>query len=90
MKISQARVDGLIDDAKKIKISGGITTKDVKVGGNITMGGGSGTNNYEKLINKPQINNIELLGNKTSKQLKLQDEMDLITEQDIDEIMYGG
>ena len=42
--------------------------------------------NYEELINKPQINNVELLGNKTSKDLKLQDEMESISNLDIDKI----
>lgn len=34
-----------------------------------------GTDNYNYLNNKPKINNIELKDNKTSKDLKLQDEM---------------
>lgn len=33
-------------------------------------------NDYEKLNNKPQINSIELIGNKTAKDLKLQEEGD--------------
>ena len=44
------------------------------------------TSNYEELTNIPQINNIELLGNKTSKDLKLQDEMESISNLDIDKI----
>lgn len=31
------------------------------------------TNNYELLMNKPQINGVELIGNKTSKQLKIKE-----------------
>ena len=54
----------------------------------IIDGGGSGTKDYNKLINKPQINNITLVDNKTSKDLGLQDEIDNITEQDIDNIIY--
>ena len=34
-----------------------------------------GTDNYNYLNNKPKINNVELKDNKTSKDLKLQDEM---------------
>ena len=37
------------------------TAKVVMVGG----GGGSGTTNYNNLTNKPQINSVELLGNKS-------------------------
>lgn len=46
------------------------------------------TGNYEELSNKPKINNVELLGNKTSKQLKLQDEMEAMTVQEIEKILY--
>ena len=52
-------------------------------------GGSGGTDDYEALNNQPQINNITLLGNKTSKDLKVQDEMDAITEQEIDKIIFG-
>ena len=52
--------------------------------------GGFGTNNYEKLKNKPSINSVELLGNKTSDDLKLQSKMESITAHDIDILMYGG
>ena len=34
--------------------------------------GGTGTNNYADLTNKPQINSVELIGNKTAAQLGLQ------------------
>lgn len=47
--------------------------------------------NYEELENKPSINNIELIGNKTSKQLKVQPEgdypEDIITNTDIENII---
>ena len=32
-----------------------------------------GTRDYVELINKPQINGVELVGNKTSKQLNIQE-----------------
>lgn len=38
-------------------------------------GGSGGTTNYSELSNKPQINNVELSGNKTSSDLKLQDNL---------------
>ena len=40
--------------------------------------GGGGTSDYEELDNKPTINNIELIGNKTSTQLHLLDLNDII------------
>lgn len=38
-------------------------------------GGSGGTTDYTDLTNKPQINNVELQGNKTSSDLKLQDSL---------------
>lgn len=51
-----------------------------------------GTSNYEYLTNKPQINNITLIGNKTSSELKLQDEMEALTNTDIENLLniQGG
>lgn len=78
------------------KVDGNISTKKVKLEGDISMGRGGGTDlpiNYEddnQLKNRPHINNKELKGNKTGDDLGLQEKMSPITEQDIDEIMYGG
>lgn len=43
----------------------------------VNQGGGAGTKNYEKLNNKPQINGVELIGNKTSEDLGIVSEADL-------------
>lgn len=51
------------------------------------ISGGTGTNNYNDLMNKPQINNVVLTDNKTSKDLGLQDEMEALTNMDIEEIL---
>lgn len=75
-----------------------VKNNDVKLGtGKIQFsfdmgkhGSAGGTKDYEKLINQPSVNDVVLIGNKTSKDLKLQDEMDEITPQDIDKIIYGG
>lgn len=48
-----------------------------------------GTSNYEYLTNKPQINNITLTGNKTSSELKLQDEMEALSNTDIENLLNG-
>lgn len=39
---------------------------------NIDVLNAAGTSNYERLLNKPQINSVELIGNKTSDELNLQ------------------
>lgn len=46
-----------------------------------------GTNNYEKLLNKPKINNVELIGNKKSKDLKIQDEMEVLSNLEIEKMI---
>lgn len=48
---------------------------------------GGGIDNYNYLINKPKINDIELKDNKTAKELKLQDEMDSLTNIEIENIL---
>lgn len=57
--------------------------------GELNTPGVISTSNYERLINKPQINNIELVGNKTGKQLGLQETLEMAEEKDIDDILYG-
>lgn len=45
--------------------------------------------NYEDLKNKPKINSKELIGDKSGSDLNLQEKMDLMTEHDIDIMMFG-
>lgn len=45
------------------------------------------TSDYEKLNNLPQINSIELVGNKTAKDLNLQEEMQVLTNLEIEQIL---
>lgn len=45
------------------------------------------TSDYEKLNNLPQINEIELVGNKTAKDLNLQEEMKPLTNLELEEIL---
>ena len=47
-------------------------------------GGGGGTSDYPALSNKPQINGVTLIGNKTSENLGLQSTITWATNQDID------
>lgn len=44
--------------------------------------GGGGTTNYDDLENKPQINGVELIGNRTSGDLKM------YTKEEVDEMLY--
>ena len=49
----------------------------------------SATSDYNKVINKPMINDVELVGNKTGKQLGLQETLEMADTSDIDTILYG-
>lgn len=44
--------------------------------------------NDEHIINRPQINSIELIGDKSSEDLNLQEKMDALTTQEIEKILY--
>lgn len=44
------------------------------------------TTDYEKLNNQPKINGVTLIGEKKSADLKLQEEMDTISNLDIDKL----
>ena len=61
-------------------------------GGGGSGGGGSsgGTTNYNDLSNKPSVNSVTLIGNKTGEELSLINTTDTIEESTIDQIIYGG
>lgn len=59
---------------------------EIEINSNPTVINNIGTNDYEKLKNQPQINTVTLLGNKTSKDLKLQDEMNKISNSELENI----
>ncbi len=50
-------------------------------------GATGGTDNYNYLNNKPKINDVELRDNKTAKQLGLQEEMESLTNMEIEKIL---
>lgn len=50
-----------------------INNQSILGSGDLEIGGGSGTSDYDQLSNRPSINNNTLTGNKTSSQLGLQD-----------------
>lgn len=56
----------------------------------VSMEEGGGTKDYRYLANKPKINSVELIGDKSAEDLRLQGSMEAIAEHDIDILMYGG
>lgn len=46
--------------------------------------------NYEELYNKPQINGVELSGDKSGADLRLQEQMNTLSQTDIEKILYLG
>lgn len=63
-----SNIDGNINGLSNIK-------------GNMTYGLGYGTRDYNKLLNKPQIESVELVGNKTFSDLGLEtlDAIDILS-----------
>ena len=53
-------------------------------------GGGSGTSNYNQLSHKPQINGVELSGNKSSADLEIPTKADLAGKQDVLPVAASG
>ena len=47
-----------------------------------------GCQDYEQMNNLPKINGVELIGDRSSSEIHVQHEMDRITEQQIDNIIY--
>lgn len=77
--------------AKSIVPSVSIEPKPFKPVVSITTATASpiSSNNYNDLFNKPSINGVTLQGNKTADDLDLQEEMEFLTEQEIDQIIFG-
>lgn len=56
----------------------------------VSFAGSSGTYDYEKLINKPQINSVELIGNKSFEDLGLEQyDFKAVTKTELDAIVFG-
>lgn len=71
-----------------MKLNGNINIQRQSLSGNLEKT--KQNRNYEDLINKPSINDVELFKNKTSEELGLQEKMVAITPQQIDKIIMGG
>lgn len=74
-----------VSNDETVKMHIGSNDKNVKFRTNQQMAVPS----YNILPDKPSINGEVLQGNKLSEDLHLQHEMDEITEQDIDRIIFG-
>lgn len=70
---------GLVDTYKITFTNGTETTFDV-------TNGEDGTDNYESLVNKPQIEGVTLIGNKSFSELSL----NALTNIEIEEILEGS
>ena len=70
-------------DEKEIKIIPEIDESEIQVEQENIIINTSGTSDYDELINKPQINNIELMGNKTLDELGIQPKGDYALTSDI-------
>lgn len=70
-------------DEKEIKIIPEIDETEIQVEQENIIINTSGTGDYNELINKPQINNIELIGNKTLDDLGIQPKGDYALTSDI-------
>ena len=55
----------------------------------LSNNGAINNTSYPPLTDKPRINEVILLGNKTSEDLGLQERINLATKHDIDKIIYG-
>ena len=59
--------------------------KEKKLSGKVIVGAG-GANYYSELPDKPQINGVELVGNKSGTELLLQKAMRTVTNQEIEDM----
>ena len=48
------------------------------------------TDDYNDLINKPTINAVTVEGNKTGPDYRLQNKMEILSQQEIERILYVG
>ena len=73
-KVKEPNAEGTSGQVLATDGTGGRYWKTVEGGG-----GGGGTDDYDELVNKPKINNIEMSGNKTGAELGLASSSDIPT-----------
>ena len=90
---NQTDLQEILDEKQETLVSGTniktINNHSILGEGNLVIEGGGEATDYGPLLNKPKINSVELIDNKTASDLKLQPEMDAITNQEIDTIIFG-
>ncbi len=67
-------------------IHGTLSSTGTLIGNLNQYGGGSGTNNYEDLINLPQINDVLVIGNKSLAAYGIQPTNDYADNSDINRL----
>lgn len=80
----------MIDIKGNIKTDNSIKTElkvDGKIGGGISVP--MNIKSYNQLRDKPTLNSVTIEGDKVSADYKLQDKLGVVSEQDIDVIIYG-
>lgn len=87
MNNNQILIKTSIEQSKPIKAK---LESNNPINASITSNHGSGTTNYELLSNKPSINEVTLIGNKTTEDLRLQGKMEAMTIQEVQYILYNN
>lgn len=71
-----------------VKLSGTLSKKQTITGSLSVPAQRVSSNDYNELRNKPTINNVTIEGDKVSADYKLQHEMDTLSVQEIERILY--
>lgn len=75
---------GSLDNTESIE--GSINNNEAELVGGMVIGTFT-EKDYEKLFNKPKINNVELIGNKNLEDLDIQEKMDYLTNMEIEQLI---
>lgn len=93
-RISRAEEANRLSTPRTIKLEGAVQGEGIFDGtSDVTIfTEGNTVGDYATLANKPKINDVELIGNKTSEDLNIQDkyEYEPITNNEIDDIIGSG
>ena len=84
-------LNGNVSFGNTFSLEGGASTSSFSIQGNVTSNPVSKIEkDYNLLDNQPSINEVTLIGNKTSEELGLEPTIQDLSEQDIDIIIFGG
>ena len=70
-------------------LSGSLSKQQGSLTGTLSVPQTTESRDYNRLTNKPKINSIELVGDKSSEDLFLQSKMEDMSLQEIDDIIFG-